>query len=380
VTYAGKPAFTQFSASNGGWTAAGSQPYLTARADPYDGVHPSTAHDWTQSISISTLQSKATGTGTFRRLEITSRDGHGDWGGRTVKVTVVGSTGSTTVSGNTFRGWFGLRSEWFVVTSAPLVASPAFPRDLSDDGDADLTAVDSAGRLRVFRGDGTGGFAAPLLTGAGWQTLSQLTATGPLDADNRGDLVGRRADGSVWLYPGSSTGAFVQTPRLVATGWNGYDQVLAPGDWDGDGHHDLMVRSASTGALLLVRGVGDGSLRAPQHVNSGWQSMREVFATGDFTGDGAPDLLAVRADTRVMYVYPGNGRGGWGTPAVVTAGWSGFDAWLGPGDITGDGRADVVARRTADGALLLYPGTGAGKVQPPQLLLTGWGSYPTLVP
>ena len=34
---AGQPAFTQFSSSNGGWTAAGSQPYLVAQEDPYDG-------------------------------------------------------------------------------------------------------------------------------------------------------------------------------------------------------------------------------------------------------------------------------------------------------------------------------------------------------
>ena len=33
----GKPAFTQFGASSGGWTSAGSVSYLPARQDPYDG-------------------------------------------------------------------------------------------------------------------------------------------------------------------------------------------------------------------------------------------------------------------------------------------------------------------------------------------------------
>ena len=36
--YDGRPAFTQFSASNGGFSAAGSMPYLVAQPDPYDGV------------------------------------------------------------------------------------------------------------------------------------------------------------------------------------------------------------------------------------------------------------------------------------------------------------------------------------------------------
>ena len=35
-TFHGAPAFTQFSASNGGWMSAGSQPYLAAKQDPFD--------------------------------------------------------------------------------------------------------------------------------------------------------------------------------------------------------------------------------------------------------------------------------------------------------------------------------------------------------
>ena len=37
LTHGGQPAFTQFSSSSGGWTAAGSMPYLRAKRDPYDG-------------------------------------------------------------------------------------------------------------------------------------------------------------------------------------------------------------------------------------------------------------------------------------------------------------------------------------------------------
>ncbi|WP_278259010.1 hypothetical protein [Nocardioides convexus] len=45
-SYGGKPAFTQFSSSNGGWTTQGSMPYLVARADPYDPVRT-----WTDSVT-----------------------------------------------------------------------------------------------------------------------------------------------------------------------------------------------------------------------------------------------------------------------------------------------------------------------------------------
>ena len=57
VTFSGQVAFTQFSASNGGWAVAGSLPYQRAFADPYDGVVPSTAHTWTATLQASTLES-----------------------------------------------------------------------------------------------------------------------------------------------------------------------------------------------------------------------------------------------------------------------------------------------------------------------------------
>ncbi|WP_418058168.1 SpoIID/LytB domain-containing protein [Pimelobacter simplex] len=110
-TYGGKPAFTQFSSSNGGWSVAGSsaQPYLKAQADPYD---PKT--QWTQTISAATLKKVFPGIGDITDVEVTVRDGRGAWGGRAVKVKVTGTGNrSTTVSGDEFRSWLGLRSTLF---------------------------------------------------------------------------------------------------------------------------------------------------------------------------------------------------------------------------------------------------------------------------
>ena len=44
LTYGGKPAFTQFSASSGGRTSAGRFPYLTSKADPYDDWRGNSVH------------------------------------------------------------------------------------------------------------------------------------------------------------------------------------------------------------------------------------------------------------------------------------------------------------------------------------------------
>ena len=50
-TYHGAPAFTQFSASSGGWTSDGGKPYLPAQKDPYDGWSGNRVHTWSTTVT-----------------------------------------------------------------------------------------------------------------------------------------------------------------------------------------------------------------------------------------------------------------------------------------------------------------------------------------
>jgi SpoIID/LytB domain protein len=117
LTYGGKPAFTQFSSSSGGWTSAGSVPYLVARSDPYDDYAGNPVHDWTASLKALAIERAYPSLGTLQGIRITRRDGHGDWGGRVWTMVLDGSRKDVTVSGDSFRARFGLRSSWFTVTS-----------------------------------------------------------------------------------------------------------------------------------------------------------------------------------------------------------------------------------------------------------------------
>lgn len=104
-------ALTMFSSSNGGWSASGGTSYLVAKKDPYDGRMRNQA--WSQAVSSARIQKLFPTIGTFRALKIVDRDGDGPWGGRVDKVTLVGSSGSVTVSGGTFKSKLGLRERLF---------------------------------------------------------------------------------------------------------------------------------------------------------------------------------------------------------------------------------------------------------------------------
>jgi len=117
LTYDGEPAFTQFSSSNGGWSAAGSAPYLTAEQDPYDGWAGNPNHDWSIVIDASVVERRFPRLGNLTAITI-SRDATYDEGGRAGQVVLAGSNADVTVSGDTFRSVLGLKSTWFALTAA----------------------------------------------------------------------------------------------------------------------------------------------------------------------------------------------------------------------------------------------------------------------
>jgi stage II sporulation protein D len=119
LTSDGEPAFTQFGSSSGGWTAAGAVPYLAAREDPYDGWAGNPVHDWTVVVTDTRLEQAWPRVGDLTRIDITSRDGNGAWGGRVGSITLTGSGGQVTVSGDAFRSALGLRSTWLTFTVSP---------------------------------------------------------------------------------------------------------------------------------------------------------------------------------------------------------------------------------------------------------------------
>ncbi|MCW2750363.1 MAG: hypothetical protein JWR83_1473, partial [Aeromicrobium sp.] len=113
LTYDGKPALTQFSSSSGGYSAAGSEPYLKQKVDAYDDFAGNPNHSWTATIKASTLEKAHPKIGTLKSLKITARSGSGDWGGRVTSLTLTGSTSSVTITGAAARTLLGLKSTWF---------------------------------------------------------------------------------------------------------------------------------------------------------------------------------------------------------------------------------------------------------------------------
>jgi stage II sporulation protein D len=123
VTYGGKPAVTYFFASSGGytesiqnvWTGATPEPWLRGVPDPYDNAGHNPYHSWGSQMSLAAAARKLGRLvkGSLVGIAVTR---HGV-SPRIVQAQVVGTRGTTTVSGTQVQAVFGLDDTWASFTS-----------------------------------------------------------------------------------------------------------------------------------------------------------------------------------------------------------------------------------------------------------------------
>jgi hypothetical protein len=221
---------------------------------------------------------------------------------------------------------------------------------------------------------GTGAFSA-LSTAV--TVVAAVTRTSDFNRDGRTDLVARDSVGQLWLYPGNGTGGFLPR-RLMASGWNAFTAIVTPGDVTGDGIGDVLAKTAA-GQLRLYPGNGAGGFLVSRLIGaSGWNAITAMTAAGDMTGDGRLDVLA-RDSAGRLWLYPMVGTGTFQPRRLIGAsGWNAMTAIMGAGDLSGDRRADLLARDGV-GTLWLYRSNGTGGFSARTSAGTGWQGMTALV-
>lgn len=124
------------------------------------------------------------------------------------------------------------------------------------------------------------------------------------------------------------------------------DDILTPGDYDGDGIGDISVWRRASGDWYRINS-STGNL-----VVTHWGTVRDEPVARDYDGDGKTDLAVVRRGTdgyMIWYVLRSSDSG------YSIAQWGLSTDFAVPGDYDGDGKFDFTVQRT--GPLPSSPGT-----------------------
>jgi hypothetical protein len=140
------------------------------------------------------------------------------------------------------------------------------------------------------------------------------------------------------------------------TGTFALPELIAVGDFNGDGNVDLAVNVTGFDMVAIFLGDGKGGFTLQGHV--GLDTLPKGLAAGDMNRDGHLDLVSCTAWGYTMKLLLGDGLAGF-SPANVLKG-DGEPTRLVLRDFNNDGNLDIAVNAPDEGKIIIYFGDGKG--------------------
>jgi len=147
-------------------------------------------------------------------------------------------------------------------------------------------------------------------------------------------------------------------------------------DVDRNGIADLLSYTGA-GSPARLAGTARAPVGAGVAIGGGWNALRSASLSPDLTGDGKADIIALDPAGNRLRIYPGDGRGSLGRVLYRGPGWNAMSRVLSAGDRNRDGHNDILAT-SATGSLIYYAGNGAGGLYAGRVIGNGWNSVSSL--
>jgi len=242
--------------------------------------------------------------------------------------------------------------------------------DINGDGFPDIVAASHFGRIQTLLSDGKGGFTEKAFRGSDGYAAAQLA---DLNGDGHLDLIllGYLKSG-IEIYFGDGKGNWTLHTTLPQPRpgqfMPGRDLVVA--DLNHDGHLDLVAAFQRWGVYVYYGDGRGGFMGGPVDFYSRSREFQSI-AVADVNRDGHPDIaingtFSGGDKLNGPDVYLGDGRGGWRASSAGLKVLKFASAGIALGDLHGDGNIDIVAGGNITGdvrdgyGLFWFRGDGKG--------------------
>lgn len=245
--------------------------------------------------------------------------------------------------------------------SYPTVAQPwvVGVGDFNGDGLLDVVALTKGsvkcGCLEVLPGNGDGTFQSPVLTGP-LDLSPDGMAVGHFNASRNLD-VAISGSSQVEIYTGNGDGTFTLGNTYVMASAPG---SIATSSFRNNGKLDLAVALPFSGEVAILLGNGDGTFDQGANLSG---SFASAVQTGDFNGDGKPDVVILTGfQSSSVTTFLGNGDGTFQPGMSYPI--SGSPSFVGVGDFNGDRKQDLAVTDYSQNSVITLLNTGTVSFSP----------------
>ncbi len=246
--------------------------------------------------------------------------------------------------------------------------------DLNGDGHPDvIVANEQSNNVTILLGNGRGGFqeakGSPFPAGHDPNDI----AVGDFNHDRNMDLAfANHEERRLTVLLGDGRGGFMPAPGApVAVHVRPHVHGVATGDFNGDGNPDLVTESWGSNQVLISWGDGRGGFHPSDTLLGVGTMPYQRLRVGDVNGDGRADIVTTNLEGDSVTVLLGDGKGTFSQPAgsPFPSGDSPFNFAI--GDVNGDGKPDLAivnspgsAGRGGKDGLTVLLNDGHGRFRP----------------